>query len=124
MEEQNKIWEEDEDTYDEELEFTRIVVGEAIQGIVIEVIPSKKYIGRNIYKIQEKEKEQATLIFGTSMMDRKLGGRRPGDEIRIIRDEDQPSDKGNPLQVYRTFHRSAVQEQTKKTTGGIFGEGD
>ena len=123
MSEQTEIWEEDADTYDEDLEFIQLNVGDTLQGIVIEIIPSKKYVGRNTYKIQTKESEQPTLLFGTSMLDRKLQEREAGDEIKIIREADIPTDKGNPLQVYKTFHRKAVQELTKKTDGGIFGSG-
>jgi len=123
MIEQEEKWEEDEDTYDEDLEFVQLDVGDTIQGVIMEVIPSKKFVGRNTYKIQTKESKQPILLFGTSMLDRKLQERVPGDEVKIIRESDIPTDKGNPLQVYKTFHRKAVQEQTKKADGGIFGSG-
>lgn len=122
MSEQTEIWEQDEETYDEELEFIKLEVGDSMQGIIVEVIPSKRFVGRNTYKIQEKEKEKPTLLFGTSMLDRKLCGRESGDEVKIVREEDLPSDKGNPLQVYITYHKKKVQQETKKAEGGIFGE--
>jgi len=114
---QEEEWIEDEDTYDEDAEFINLEVGDSIEGIIVDIYPSKKFEGRKIYKIQEQGKDHPSLIFGTSMLDRKLSARAAGDEIRIIRENDQPSDKGNPLQVYQTYHKKAAAQTKQQTTG-------
>ena len=123
---QEEEWIEDEDTYDEDAEFVDLNVGDTITGVILDIYPSKRFEGRKIYKIQEKDKDHPSLLFGTSMLDRKLAERKTGDVIKILREADQPSDKGNPLQVYRTFYKPGKQKQqqpAKQTDGkkSVFG---
>jgi len=88
---------------DENAEVRKLQVGENVEGELIDIRPSKKWPSRNIYKFRELRGEHVDVIVGTTMLDRLLKKKAVGDKIRIQRLADQPSDKGNPLQVYKTF---------------------
>jgi len=99
-------WVEDEPVPfagDENAEVIKLKVGESVQGEIIDIIDSKKWPGRRIYKIQDDDGEKVKVILGTVMLDRLMAPKATGDLVKILRTQDQPSEKGNPLQTYKTF---------------------
>jgi hypothetical protein len=83
-------------------EVIKLKPGETIMGELIDVMESKKWEGLHIYKI-ERDNEKTAVILGTTMLNRLLKNKKIGDFIKIERCEDQPTTKGSPLQVYKTY---------------------
>lgn len=83
-------------------EVIKLKPGESLMGEFVDVMESKKWEGLHIYKI-EKEDGKIAVILGTTMLNRLLKNKKIGDYIKIERCEDQPTTKGSPLQVYKTY---------------------
>ena len=99
-------WVEDEQPPfpgDENAEVVKLQPGESVEGEIVDIIESKRWPGRRIYKIQAQDSDKISVILGTTMLDRLMSKKAIGDVVRIERLNDQPSDKGNALQVYKTF---------------------
>ena len=99
-------WVEDEQPPfpgDENAEVVKLQPGESVEGEIVDIVESKKWPSRRIYKIQARGNERVSVILGTTMLDRLMSKKAIGDLVRIERRQDQPSEKGNPLQVYKTF---------------------
>jgi len=88
---------------DENAEVVKLQVGESVQGEIIDIIDSKKWPDRKIYKIQDGEGEKVKVILGTTMLDRLMKPKAVGDLVKILRAQDIDNKKGNPLQTYKTF---------------------
>jgi len=99
-------WKEDDEVPfpdDENSEVIKLQPGESVEGFLNEIVPSVKWKGRNIYKIQEKNNDIIKVVLGTTQLDRQMSTKSIGDLVRIKRMADKPTDKGNPLQMYKTY---------------------
>ncbi len=103
----NEDWIEDEVKieYEDDADVIKLKVGDSIQGLLIDVWKSKKFPGRNCYKIKTGDDDREKILLGTTVLDGAMKTKEIGEEVKIIRVDDVPSDKGNPTQIYRTFHR-------------------
>jgi len=102
------LWEEDEEPkpdYDDDADVIKLEIGETIEGIVTDIWESKKFVGRNCYKIKPLDDDREKILLGTTVLDSAMKSKVVGDEVKIIRKDDVPSDKFNPTQIYRTFHK-------------------
>ena len=88
---------------DENSEVIKPNVGEIVSGKLIEKFPSKRWQGRTIYKIKELKGDKIKVILGTSVLDRLMSVKEIGCHVAIKRLEDIPTDKGNPMQAWKTF---------------------
>jgi len=114
---QEKIeWEEDEVIveYDDDADVIKLEIGEAIEGTLVDKWDSKRYAGRKMYRIKVKGDEKEKIIPGTTVLDSRMANKEIGEEVRIVRESNVPSDKGNPTQIYKTFHKKSgeADEQT------------
>ena len=98
----NKKWTRITSNYEDSTpgEIKKLEINETIVGLLIDKKPSKKYEGKNIYKIQTKKEEIPKVLIGTTILDDLLGQVEIGSEVRIKRVNDLPSEKANPLQDY------------------------
>ena len=85
-------------------EVRKLNVGESIEGKLISIEHSKRY-DSGIYKIKTKDSDIPQVIVGTTMLDRKLKTLDLGIEIKITRDKDTATDKGQPMHIYHVFTR-------------------
>lgn len=88
---------------DENAEVVKLQVGQSVEGEIVGLVDSKKWAGHRVIKIKEAGSDHVNVILGTTMLDRKMSGKKIGDIVKITRMPDQPSDKGNNLQVYKVF---------------------
>jgi hypothetical protein len=103
-------WTEDEKVPfpdDEDAEVIKLPVNESIEGELVDIVASTKWKGRNIYKIRENSNDTIKVLLGTTMLDRQMSTKHVGDFVKIKRIMDRPTDKGNPLQQYRTYSKKA-----------------
>ena len=66
-----------------------------------------KYFFENAIILRKDKKYESYNTIGlnsTTNLDFKMKHKEPGEKIKILHDKDQPTDKGNPLQIYRVFH--------------------
>ena len=66
-----------------------------------------KYFFENAIILRNDKKYESYNTIGlnsTTNLDFKMKHKEPGEKIKILHDKDQPTDKGNPLQIYRVFH--------------------
>jgi hypothetical protein len=99
-------WVEDEPVPfagDENAKVIKLAVGESTDGEIVDIVESKKWPGRKIYKLKEFDSDKINVLLGTVVLDRLMSSKAVGDKLKILRLPDQPSDKGNPTQVYKTF---------------------
>jgi len=85
-------------------EVIKLQVGEFIQGIIIDRSPSKKFKGRTIYKIKQKDDPIVKILVGTTMLDKVLSPYEVNDLVLVKRLEDIHSDNANDMQQYVTYH--------------------
>ena len=102
-------WEQDE--YMDDAEVIKLQVGESIEGLLVDKYPSKKY-DVQIYKIKVKDDDLSKIVLGTTILDKMMKNKEVGEPVKIERLEDKPSDKGNPIQNWKTYHKK--ENQTKK----------
>ena len=116
---QEDEWKEVEDT-----EFKKLEIGESITGVLLKVEPSTKYEAKSIYTIHEQGAADSIKIFGTTILDRKMEKVPLGSLVKIVREDNEPSDKGNPLQMYKVFWKqmnagaTPAQENKEKSVFG------
>jgi hypothetical protein len=100
-------WQEDEPVSfpdDENSEVLKLQVSESISGKIIDIIASTSWKGRSIYKIDDGT-DVTKVLLGTTVLDRLMSNKNIGDWVKIERILDKPTDKGNPLQQYKTYSR-------------------
>jgi len=107
---QEEEWNEVEDT-----EFKKLEIGESITGVLLRVEQSTKYESKSIYTIHEQGADESVKIFGTTILDRKMDRVPLGSLVKIVREDNEPSDKGNPLQMYKVFWKQMKAETTTKS---------
>jgi len=95
---------------DENSEVIKLQVNESIEGKLVDVVASTSWKGRSIYKIKEKDRDTIKVLLGTTMLDRQMSTKNVGNYVKIERLMDRPTDKGNPLQQYRTFSRTVKED--------------
>lgn len=100
----NMDWERDEDVSDD-AEVIKLEIGDSIEGILLEKKPSD--IFGMVYKIKTKESELPKIICGTTILNKRMGPREVGEEIRILRIADVKTSKGRFAHQYDTFHKKA-----------------
>jgi len=93
-------WEPDE--YDAEV--VKLQVGESIEGLLTDKYPSTKYEVQ-IYKIKVKDDDLSKIVMGTTILDKMMKNKEVGEPVKIERLEDKPSEKGNPIQNWKTYHK-------------------
>jgi hypothetical protein len=106
-------WTEDETVPfpdDENSEVIKLQVDEYIEGKLVDIVPSTTWKGRNIYKVKEKDRDTIKVLLGTTILDRQMSTKSVGDYVKIERLMDKPTDKGNPLQQYRTYSRAVKSD--------------
>lgn len=93
-----------EDKWEEvsEGEVVKLKVGESIEGTLISVEHSNRY-NSGIYKIKANGSDVPKVLVGTKMLDRKMKTIDIDTEIKILREPDVATDKGNPMHVYKVF---------------------
>lgn len=91
---------------DDDAEVVKLKVDESIKGLLVDKFRSRKY-NSGIYKIKEKEDTVTKVLLGTTILDKKMAGIDINTEVKILRKEDIPSDKGNPIQDYDVFVKNA-----------------
>lgn len=99
-------WIEDEEDKDER-EIIKLDVGESIEGILMDKFDFQDNFG-NInwgYIIKTNKTDEPKLLFGTTVLNRKMLNRQIGEAILIERLQDQKSKKGKPTQIYKTYHK-------------------
>jgi len=110
MKEQKEIFNEDgkiqweEDEYVDDAEVIKLQVGESIEGLLVDKYPSSKYEVQ-IYKIKVKGDELPKIVMGTTILDKMMKNKAIGEPVKIERLDDKPSEKGNPIQNWKTFHK-------------------
>lgn len=100
IEEENK-WERDEP--DDDAEVIKLQVGEGIEGLLTEKFKSSKY-NAMIYKIKVKDEEKIKIIVGTTILDKLMGTKETGEEVKIKRLEDTTNQKGQTVFNWETYH--------------------
>ena len=93
-----------EDEYVDDAEVIKLQVGENIEGLLVDKYPSKKYEVQ-IYKIKVKDDDLAKIVLGTTILDKMMKNKEVGEPVKIERLEDKPSEKGNPIQNWKTYHK-------------------
>ena len=100
-EKKEKRWVEDE--YDTDAEVIKLQVGEGVEGLLLDKYPSSKWKAQ-IYKIQVKDDDIPKIVVGTTILDKMMKNKELNEPVRIERLEDKPSQKGNPVQHWKTYH--------------------
>lgn len=85
-------------------EVVKLQVGEYIQGLLLDRFPSKKFKGKMIYKIKQKDDPVVKVLVGTTMLDKVLSAYEVNDLVLVKRLEDIHSDNPNDMQQYVTYH--------------------
>jgi len=85
-------------------EVVKLGVGDFIQGILLDRFPSKKFKGKMIYKVKEKDDPVVKVLVGTTMLDKVMGAYEVNDLVLIKRLEDIHTDNPNDMQQYVTYH--------------------
>jgi len=91
---------------DENSEVVKLQSGESLSGTIIDILDSTKWKGRKIYKIKEQNNDITKVLLGTTVLDRQMSNKKIGDYVKIERLADTPTDKGNPLQNWKTYSRT------------------
>jgi hypothetical protein len=94
---------------DENSEVVKPKIGEKIKGRLVEKLASKRWPGRIIYKIQDPDDNKIKVMLGTTILDRLMSVKDVGDDIIIERLSDIPTEKGNPLQNWKTYSKKKKQ---------------
>jgi len=105
--EQKKNFDQNDDDWIEQKDgqVVKLEIGESIEGILIHASVSEKYnIG--IYKIESNDDEIPNIILGTKMLDRKMANVDIGTNVKIIRNPDKPTDKGQAMHVFRVYTKT------------------
>lgn len=97
-------WEKDEDVSDD-AEVIKLEIGDSIEGILLEKKPSD--IFGMVYKIKTRDSELPKIICGTTILNKRMGPREVGEEVRILRIADVKTSKGRFAHQYDTFHKKA-----------------
>ncbi len=100
-------WEEDE--FDDEAEVIKLQVGDSIEGLLVDKYPSTKY-DVHIYKIKVKDDDLPKIVLGTTIIDKMMKNKEVGEPVKIERLEDKPSEKGKPIQQWKTYHKKKGNE--------------
>jgi len=106
------LWDEDPPVPfegDENAEVVKLQPGQSVEGEIVDIIDSRRWPGRRIYKIQG-EGDKVSVVLGTTMLDRLMIKKIVGDKVKIQRLADRPTDKGNPLQIYKTYSNGKGQK--------------
>jgi hypothetical protein len=82
----------------------KLKVGESIEGTLISIDQSSRY-NSGIYKIKTKDSDIPKVLLGTTMLDRKLKIIELGTQVKIKRDKDAATDKGQPMHIYHVYTR-------------------
>jgi hypothetical protein len=85
-------------------EVIKLQVGEFIQGLLLDRFPSKKFKGKMIYKIKQRDDPVVKVLVGTTMLDKVLSAYEVNDLVLVKRLEDIHSDNPNDMQQYITYH--------------------
>lgn len=85
--------------------------GDIIEGLYIEKEESKKFEGNYVYHIHQNNRDNATIVFGTTVLDRLMQNVHIGSEVRITRLSDKSSDKGNPLKMFEVHVKKKVSDE-------------
>ncbi len=96
--ENNNGWTEHSDG-----EVLKLEPSDSITGILIDKSISHKYNDCGIYKITVDNDPVPKVILGSKQLDRLMATIDIGKVIKIIFEGTQPSDKGNPMKVFKVF---------------------
>lgn len=102
----NKKWEEDEEVRSDDCDVLELNIGDSIEGTLIEKFEfdgafDKKNWG---YIIKTKNDERPKLIFGSTILNKKMVDREVGSEIRVERIQDGKTKKGAVYKDFKTYH--------------------
>jgi len=76
-----------------------------LNGLLWDIRQYEKMDGKtqNVYVFKVKDDPVLKLVYGTTMLDRQMSKHKVGDLVRIERLPDKPTNKGNPMQEYKTY---------------------
>jgi hypothetical protein len=80
----------------------KLEVNQHTQGTLISKDLSRKY-NTGIYKIQSDDGGPPQVLIGSKMLDRIMDQIEIGTRVKIQRLPDTPTDKGNPMHVFKVF---------------------
>jgi hypothetical protein len=84
-------------------EVIKMEPGDSIKGLLINKSISHKYNDCGIYKIKEDEISVPKIILGSKQLDRIMNEIDVNTEVKIVFEGTQPSDKGNPMKIFKVF---------------------
>ena len=101
----DKKWVKDEEE-SEDAEQIKLEVGESVEGLLLDKFDFEGGFGKRNwgYIIKVKDKEHPVLLFGCTMLNKKMLGKQLNTEICIERMPDQKNKVGVSYQVYETYH--------------------
>ncbi|MCJ7572121.1 MAG: hypothetical protein MUO82_09650, partial [Candidatus Thermoplasmatota archaeon] len=67
---------------DENAEVIKLAIGESVEGELVDIVESKKWPGRRIYKIQEFGGDKVNVVLGTVMLDRLMTHKSVGEKVK------------------------------------------
>lgn len=96
---EQKGWKEHSDG-----EVVKLEPGDSISGRLIDKSISPKYNDCGIYKLMRDDGSRVPkVVLGSKQLDRLMAGIEVGQDVLIVFEGTQPSDKGNPMKVFRVY---------------------
>lgn len=84
-------------------EVVKLEPGNSISGLLIDKSTSSKYNNCGIYKLNVNDDPVPKVILGSKQLDRLMVTVDVGQEIKIVFTGTQPSDKGNPMKIFKVY---------------------
>jgi len=107
---ENIEWEKDES---EEAEVVKLSVGDAIEGLYLDKVESKKYECM-CYKIQVHNDPIPKIVLSTTVLERMMEAKNIGDLVKIVRIEDGTNQAGQKYSRWETYHVRLPSMKPKK----------
>lgn len=76
-------------------------VGDMIEGVLVKAEPSQSYDNK-VYGIQTSDGAQF-VVFGTTVLDNRMGYVRVGDTVRIVYQGTEKNKKNQPTKLFDVF---------------------
>ena len=91
------------DKPDVDAEVVKLLVGDSIEGLLVDMFKSTKY-NAMIYKIKVKDEKLLKIIVGTTILDKLMLPKELNDEVKILRLDDITNQKGQSVFNWETYH--------------------
>lgn len=78
--------------------------GDEIQGVLIRIQDSLRFDNK-VYHLETKEGEQITqkVVFGSTVLDDRMGYVKEGDQVRIVYKGLQKNQKGQDTKIFEVY---------------------